>query len=156
MSHQIQMFDAFTGINSREKAAITEFLVAHTRNPSRTHINAAIDYALKNKPSFGGFILAIYQQEHLAGIVLANKTGMEGYFPAWVFVYVALDTQLQGYELIAQALMQKALSHIDGEVSIRIEPGHPALQAFKQLGFKSKTLELQFSKNEIKAALARI
>lgn len=156
MSYQIQLFDAYTGVNSREKMAITDFLVAHTRNPSRTHINAAIDYALKNKPSFGGFILTVYQQEHLAGVILANKTGMEGYYPAWVFVYVALDTHLQGYESIAQVLIQKALAHADGEVSIRVEPGHPALKAFKQLGFKSKTLELQFSKNEVKATVARL
>lgn len=157
MSYHVQLFDAFTGVNPREKSAIVEFLMSNSCNPSRSHINSALDYALKNKPSFGGFILCMYSPDNaLIGIVVANKTGMEGYSPGFLFAYVAIDTQRQDFNDAADFLLQKALSYTDGEVAMRVEPGHPALKCFKQMGFKSKSLELHFTKNGAKATLAAV
>lgn len=145
ISYHTQVFDAFTGMDPREKNSLIQFIMQNGGGDCRQNITSAIDYALKHKPSFGGFILTMSAGEGPIAALIANKTGMEGYGPAYIFVYVTFHEKVKQMDLLAQKLLKKAISCTDGEIAMNISPDHPALKSFKKIGFSSDQVGLRFS-----------
>jgi GNAT superfamily N-acetyltransferase len=108
----------------------------------KTILKKAVDYSLKEYSSFGGFVLAAYKNWEVVGAVVVNQTGMKGYIPENILVYVATHDERRG-QGIGKQLMQKAISQAEGNIALHVEPDNPVRYLYEKLGFTSKYLEMR-------------
>lgn len=147
MSTETTIYNAFTGMSPLEKSQLVNFLYEFGENGvSRASISEAMEYALKNKPSFGGFILVTRRIHQVIAAIIANRTGMEGYNPTNIFVYAGFHPDCNEDENFFHAIMRKAIEYADGEIAMHVKPGNPDLKLYKKLGFQAQYLELRLDK----------
>jgi ribosomal protein S18 acetylase RimI-like enzyme len=144
---QTKFYDERTRPGKEEKKEIIEFLFRHLEQygDKKEDIEKAVDFALKESPSFGGFVLVGSQGNDIAGVVVVNQTGMKGYIPENILVYIATHNELRG-KGIGRQLMQEAMDHAEGSVALHVEPDNPAKILYEKLGFTNKYLEMRFVK----------
>ena len=135
--------------NEREKASIVDFLFTNLQEygDPKSDIKKAINYALKETPSFGGFVLVSYLDDMIVGAVVINQTGMKDYIPENILVYIAIHQNHRGKGLGKQ-LVQKAIETAEGNIALHVEPDNPARHLYERLGFSSKYLEMRFNKKK--------
>ncbi|MCB0560112.1 MAG: GNAT family N-acetyltransferase [Phaeodactylibacter sp.] len=143
MPYQFTLYDAFSGINPMEKSKVIRFICDHTSNSNRQSVQEAVEYAMKLKPSFGGFILTVEEDRQLIGAIVANRTGMESYNPKNIFVFVTIHKDYLQDKALVHATMQNAIRYTDGDIAMHVEPDNPALKLYQELGFKAQYLELR-------------
>ena len=132
-----------------EKENIIKFLFENLQEygDPASDIEKAINYALKETPSFGGFVMVSYLADLIVGAVVINQTGMKDYIPENILVYIAIHQQHRG-KGIGKKLVQQAIETADGNIALHVEPDNPAKQLYEKLGFNSKYLEMRFNKKE--------
>ncbi len=143
-------FDIYNSINQTsalEKEEIVSFLHQYLDEfgDTKEDIGKAIAFALKEKPTHGGFVLIGKENDEIQGIVVINRTGMEGYIPENILVYIAVRNDLRG-KGIGKQLMSKALDLADGDIALHVEPHNPARYLYEKLGFENKYLEMRLKK----------
>lgn len=124
---------------------IAQFLFEHLERfgDPLDQIQACLDYVAN--PQKGGFVLLAAEGDRLKGVLVMNKTGMSGYIPENILVYIAVDASCRGEGIGAQ-IMEKALSVAEGAVALHVEPDNPAKRLYERLGFENKYLEMRFQK----------
>jgi [ribosomal protein S18]-alanine N-acetyltransferase len=134
-------------VSSIEKNHLIDFLFQHLDSfgDPKHHINKAIDYALKLIPSAGGFLLEAKADNQTVGVVVINATGMGGYIPENILVYIAVHKEFRGQK-IGKKLMEEAMSIATGDIALHVEPDNPAFYLYKKLGFTNKYLEMRYLK----------
>lgn len=122
---------------------IATFLAQHLDEfgDAESDILKCIDYAMN--PAKGGFILLAILQDEIIGATIINHTGMEGYIPSNILVYIAVHKGYRG-KGIGKMLMQETLSKTEGGVALHVEPNNPAKFLYEKLGFTNKYLEMRF------------
>lgn len=130
-----------------EKKEIADFLFEHLDQFGDEHaaIMKCINFALNDKEKFGGFILVSKNDNKITGAVIVNKTGMEGYIPENILVYIAVDKRYRGQGLGKQ-LMLKTFDLASGSIKLHVEPENPARFLYEKLGFTSKYLEMRLNR----------
>lgn len=126
-----------------DNETIASFLVTHLEQYGDTKIDIlkAMNYALDEHK--GGFIeLGIIENE-IAGAVVINKTGMDGYIPSNILVYIAMDKKHRGKGL-GKSLMQEVMKNTEGGIALHVEPDNPAKFLYEKLGFTNKYLEMRY------------
>lgn len=108
-------------------------------------ISKCLNYALNKGITPGGFVLVGRVAGEIVGVVVVNRTGMEGYIPENILVYIAThrETRGKGY---GKALMQKAIDTAQGDIALHVEPDNPARKLYEKLGFTNKYLEMRLKK----------
>ncbi len=110
-------------------------------------IEKCLDYAFgkNNKP--GGMVLSAIDldTQKIVGAVIINKTGMDGYIPENILVYIATDKDMRG-KGVGKQLMQTAINLSEGDMDLHCEPNNPAKFLYEKLGFTSKYLEMRLKK----------
>lgn len=147
MKSQTTVYNSFTGMSPGEKGSLVAFICTHTPNTNKKDVIEALDYALKEKPSFGGFILALKKDHSFIASIVVNNTGMQGYKPDNIFVYVTIHEAYQNDEQVLKEIMCKALDMSNGDVALHIDPKSPIIKFYQKLGFTQRTLELRMNKN---------
>ena len=134
----------------KEKEQIIDFLKEHLDEfgDPRADIEKAVNYALKEGESFGGFLLTATKNEQLIGSVVVNRTGMNGYIPDNILVYIATHRNFRG-QGIGKQLMQLALKTAKGDVALHVEPNNPARYLYEKIGFTNKYLEMRYKQKAI-------
>lgn len=125
---------------------IAEFLFKHLEQYGDPidQIQACLNYVFN--PDKGGFVaLAYADDQEIMGATIVNETGMSGYIPENILVYIAVDSQTRGQGL-GKALMQMALEQAKGNVALHVEPDNPAKLLYEKLGFTNKYLEMRFER----------
>ena len=127
---------------------INDFLYEHLDQygDKREDIMKAINYALNKGITPGGFIVVGYEGEQIAGAVVVNKTGMDGYIPENILVYIATHRDQRGKGL-GKKLMQRAIDEAEGAIALHVEPDNPAKILYEKLGFTNKYLEMRLIKS---------
>lgn len=151
MERVIQMYNAFSGVNPSESNALQNFFQAYTPDTEYRAIQEALDYALKNKPSFGGFVLSCVVNNRIVAGVVVNKTGMQGFKSENLLVLAALHDDYLNQTDLLEELINKAIDYTDGDIAIYAKPNHPALLMAKRIGFKEQFVELRFQKTTMSA-----
>src|SRR5690606_8014648 len=105
----------------------------------------AIDYALQRNGKQGGLLLTAKDKEQIVAAVVINHTGMEGYIPENILVYIATHIAYRG-KGIAKKLMEMAIQHTKGNIALHVEPDNPAKILYEKLGFTNKYLEMRLNK----------
>ncbi len=141
-----EVFDAFHQMSEEEKQQAVQFLHEHLERfgDKATAIRKAIDYAVKDIPSFGGFVLKGSIEKQAVGYVVINATGMGGYIPENILVYIATDARLRG-KGVGKCLLQKTFALAHGDIALHVEPDNPAKRLYEREGFTNKYLEMRRS-----------
>lgn len=94
----------------------------------------------------GGEIILAANENEIIGAVVLNKTGMGGYIPENILVYIAVDNFYRG-KGIGKKLMEYAIEISKGDIALHCEPDNPALKLYEKLGFTNKYLEMRLEKS---------
>ena len=134
-------------VSEEQKKEVADFLFEHLDQFGDEHeaIMKCINFALDDKKKFGGFILVSRDNGQITGAVIVNKTGMKGYIPENILVYIAVDKQYRGKGLGKQ-LMTKTFDMAEGSIKLHVEPENPARHLYEKLGFTSKYLEMRLNR----------
>ena len=96
-------------------------------------------------PEKGGQIIIGKDDEKIVGITILNQTGMNGYIPENILVYIAVDNSVRG-KGFGKKLMLKAIDSVEGDIALHVEPDNPAKKLYENLGFTNKYLEMRLTK----------
>ncbi|RXQ87634.1 N-acetyltransferase [Ancylomarina salipaludis] len=142
---QTRVFNPKTKPNTSEKENVIDFLFKNLQEygDPRGDIEKAVNYALKETESFGGFILVSYLDNEISGAVVVNQTGMKDYIPENILVYIATHKNLRG-KGIGKILMQKTIDLAEGNIALHVEPENPARFLYEKYGFSSKYIEMRY------------
>ena len=124
-----------------------DFLFTHLDRfgDSKEAINKSIDYAFGKDGKYGGFLLAAYYEGKLVGALIINDTGMSGYIPEHILVYVAVDATYRGRGFGGE-IVKYALNECPGDVKLHVEYDNPAKRLYERVGFTTKYAEMRFKK----------
>ncbi len=144
-------FKVFNTINKpqkQEKEEIVNFLHQHLDEygDTKSDILKCLDFAVQDSENaLGGFALILEENQEILGITIINKTGMKGYIPENILVYIAVHNKARG-KGVGKRLMNKAIELADGDIALHVEPNNPAKKLYEKLGFENKYLEMRLKK----------
>jgi len=104
-------------------------------------IEKCISYA-QNPEKGGSIFYAVNQNNEIKGAVVTNKTGMDGYIPSNILVYIAVDPDQRG-KGIGDKLIKLVKKHLTGGIALHVEPDNPAKKLYERNGFSNKYLEMR-------------
>ena len=131
--------------DDNEKESVVSFLFEHLEQygDKKPDIERAVDYSLNLRKSFGGFILTATNDGKMVGAVVVNGTGMKGYIPENILVYIATHKVSRG-KGIGKKLMERAIDEARGDIALHVEPDNPARFLYEKYGFTNKYLEMRY------------
>ncbi len=131
-----------------DRSLFVEFLYNHLDRfgDSKEDINKCIDYSFSKEEGKGGFSVVALNDEKLIGALVMNKTGMGGYIPENVLVYVAVHESTRG-KGIGRQIIEKAHDWVDGNVKLHVEYDNPAKRLYERIGYTNKYAEMRFIKD---------
>ena len=109
-------------------------------------IDKAFNYAISANADAGGYVISLRDHENnIVGASIVNRTGMEGYIPENILVYIATHREHRG-KGIASSLMQEIVNTSEGDIALHVEPDNPAIGLYRKFGFTNKYLEMRLKK----------
>lgn len=149
-----QLYDAYSGMSPIEKGEVIRFLTENEGKGEQDSIRESVEYAMKLKPSFGGFVLIASHKQQIVGAIVANRTGMEAYNPKNIFVFVTISKKLKDQGPLVKELIDKAVRYADGDIAMHVKSDNPALTLYREMGFKAQYLELRLANPHSSSAVA--
>jgi len=130
-----------------QKNEIADFLFQHLGQygDPKEDIMKCLDYALDQNLHAGGFVVMARENGKLLGVLVMNKTGMSGYIPENILVYIAVDAEQRG-KGIGGKIMDMAIKMANGSIALHVEPDNPARKLYERIGFTNKYLEMRLTK----------
>jgi [ribosomal protein S18]-alanine N-acetyltransferase len=143
----IETLSAIDNATFLQKTEIADFLYEHLDEygDPHEHIMRCLDYALDQAVDKGGFVVLAREGGRIVAAVVMNKTGMSGYIPDNILVYIAVDKSQRGKGL-GKKIMQTAIQMANGDIALHVEPDNPAKILYEKLGFTNKYLEMRLKK----------
>lgn len=146
---KIQTYTNTNNANQKTKDEIIDFLFTNLEQygDPKHEIEKCIAYAFGENQKPGGMVLSATEDEtgNIVGATVINKTGMQGYIPENILVYIATDKNMRG-KGVGKMLMQEAIKLSEGDMALHCEPDNPARFLYEKLGFTSKYLEMRLKK----------
>lgn len=136
--------DVHAGYN---KHKISEFLFNHLGKygDKLECIEKAMEYAVSDLKGKGGFILVGYKDDIIVGAVVINKTGMSGYIPENILVYIAVHSDFRGNGY-GKIFMERTIAETEGDIALHVEANNPAKGLYEKIGFTNPYLEMRYKK----------
>jgi [ribosomal protein S18]-alanine N-acetyltransferase len=130
-----------------QKNEVADFLVSHLGKygDPKEDVMKCLDYALDGGVTPGGFVILAKENGAIVGALVMNKTGMAGYIPENILVYIAVDAAQRG-KGIGGKIMDMAIQMANGAIALHVEPENPARKLYERLGFTNKYLEMRLTK----------
>lgn len=144
---KIEALSSIDNATYLQKKEIADFLVVHLDEYGDSHddIMNCLDYALDKAVDKGGFVVKAREEGKIVGVVVINKTGMSGYIPENILVYIAVDSSQRG-KGVGKKIMKTAITMANGGIALHVEPDNPARHLYEKLGFTHKYLEMRLKK----------
>ena len=147
MMNQYKIYSQDVPPSSVEETAMVDFLFQHLDQygDEKKDIQKAVDYALQRNNKPGGLLFTAKDGDTITGVVVVNLTGMDGFIPENILVYIATHNEYRG-QGIGKHLMQSVIEHTNGNIALHVEPDNPAKKLYEKLGFTNKYLEMRLIK----------
>ncbi len=144
---QTELFSADKRPTRKEKDEVIDFLFDNLQQygDPKNQIERAIDYSTKEFTSFGGFTMVMKEDDKIRAAVVINRTGMDGYIPENILVYIATDKNHRG-KGIGKELIQRTIKETDGDIALHVDADNPAIKLYEKLGFTNPYLEMRLKK----------
>ena len=94
----------------------------------------------------GGLLVTSWDKEELIGVAVTNRTGMDGYIPQNILVYIATHKEYRGIG-IGKQLLGEIIEQSEGDIALHVEPDNPAKRLYESFGFNNKYLEMRLKRN---------
>lgn len=132
---------------SREQIVL--FLSKHLEQygDKEEDILAAIEYAFSEEKGKGGFVLLGLENKEIVGTVVLNKTGMTGYIPENILVYIAVNSRFRGKGVGAQ-LMETVIKTCEGDIALHVEATNTARFLYEKMGFTNPYIEMRYKRKK--------
>jgi GNAT superfamily N-acetyltransferase len=115
---------------------------------SKNDINKAIDYAFSNAQGKGGFIIIALDNALLVGGAVVNNSGMSGYIPNHILVYIVVHEEHRG-EGLGKEILKKVIDECPGDIALHVEyDNFPAMNLYENVGFNSKYAEMRYQQEK--------
>lgn len=149
MELQIELLSAIDTVTTLEKQKIVDFLHKHLDEygDSKEDIMKALEYALSDRPGQGGLVLVGKDDDKIVTCVVINKTGMSGYIPENILVYIATHSDYRG-KGIGKKIMKETIDRTKGDIALHVEANNPAKFLYEKVGFTNPYLEMRLKKNQ--------
>jgi ribosomal protein S18 acetylase RimI-like enzyme len=143
----IECYDSKNPIIQPNKEELVGFLfeALGKYGDTKKDIAKAINYSMSADENAGGFILVAVDMGTILGVVVVNDTGMSGYVPEHLLVYIAVDAQHRGRK-IGSMLIDEAVKKTNGSVALHVEADNPARYLYEKKGFENKYVEMRLIK----------
>lgn len=143
----INTLTGLDSVSNEEKNQIADFLVQHldAYGDPKEDIMKCLDFALDPNLKTKGFLVMAKEEEKIVGVLVMNKTGMSGFIPENILVYIAVASIMRG-KGIGKQLMDHAISISEGAIALHVEADNPARRLYEHLGFTNKYLEMRLIK----------
>ncbi len=147
MDHKISIYDKNNMPSEAKQEAIANFLYTHLDEygDEKKYISKCMDYALEKFDSKGGFVMTIEDGDTIKAATIFNHTGMGGYIPENILVYIATHSDHRG-EGLGSTLMKNAIDHAKGDVALHVDRDNPAKGLYEKLGFTNPYLEMRLKR----------
>ena len=145
-----KIYSKITNPSKEEREEVVAFLFQHLQEygDKKEDISKCFDFAVKDsKEGLGGFVLILHVNSEIKGVTIINKTGMGGYIPENILVYIAVHENARG-KGYGKILMNKAIELADGDIALHVESNNPAKFLYEKLGFENKYLEMRLKKQK--------
>ncbi len=143
--HKVETDDQFPEWAPREKVAMYLHTTMDPFNDSLEDVNRGLDYAFGKEGAPGGWVMLARLNGELVGVLVMLKTGMHGFIPDNILLYVTVDPSTRG-KGIGGKLINHCLEVADGDVKLHVEYDNPAKRLYERLGFTSKYAEMRYEK----------
>jgi len=108
-------------------------------------IEDALDYAFSPSDRAGGFLVLAGGGEELVGALLMLRTGMSGYVPPNILLFVGVRDDLRGRGLGGR-IIARALEECEGDVKLHVEYDNPAKRLYERIGFTTEYAEMRLKR----------
>lgn len=109
----------------------------------RPLVRKGIDRALTGTGGLAGFIETCRDDNgKLLGAVCMLETGMEGYVPSWLLLFIAVHADARGQGVGGQ-LIERVKPHCSGGIALHVDDDNPARRLYERAGFEVKYLEMR-------------
>lgn len=116
----------------------------HPYEDTLEDITKGLKYAFSSEQGQGGFVLLAMLNEQLVGALVILDTGMSGYIPEHLLLFVAVDGNMRGKGIGAH-LVRIAQENCAGSIKLHVEHENPAQRLYERMGFTSKYKEMRWS-----------
>jgi len=125
---------------------IAEFLHEHLEQYGVpvSDILKCLDYVF-NPEKGGHVLLGLDEDGNIIGAVIINHTGMSGYIPENILVYIALHKEHRGKGLGKQ-LMKQVIKLTKGDIALHVEADNHARFLYEKVGFTNPYLEMRLKR----------
>lgn len=140
--HRIDDASGFPDWAPRE--AVVDFF--HTTmkpyNDAPEDVNRALDYAFSKADGEGGFLILAEEKGTLLGALLMLNTGMRGFVPPNILLFVTVHPDHRGRGL-GRTIIDHSVAQCDGDVKLHVEYDNPAKRLYERVGFTTKYAEMR-------------
>jgi ribosomal protein S18 acetylase RimI-like enzyme len=130
---------------SREDVESFLFQKMQPYNDNPEDITRGVNFALGVDGAPGGFVMLANLDGKLVGVLVMLRTGMQGFIPDNILLYVGVDPDMRG-KGIGRKLIDHCIEQSDGDVKLHVEYDNPAKRLYERIGFTSKYAEMRFTK----------
>jgi len=148
ISLSIKALNSYTGRDSeyhdyRIVNFLYEFLGPYA--DPKEDILKCLDYVYAKHEGKGGFILLGIHEEEIVGCLVINETGMTGYIPENVLVYLAVNPKYRKFD-VGKRLVEHSKKIAKGNIALHVEPDNPSIKLYEELGFMNKCVEMRLER----------
>lgn len=108
-------------------------------------IQRSFDYCFADSEYAGGFLMLIHQKEKVYGALLMLNTGMKGYVPENILLFVTIIPDGRG-KGIGGKLIKRCFDECEGDVKLHVEYDNPAKRLYERLGMTSDYAEMRLKR----------
>ncbi len=140
---KVESFDQFPAWITRDQLVEYFHTTMKPYEDKPEDILRAFEYAFN--PARGGFLMLARLEGKLAGALLMLKTGMSGYVPENILVFVTVTPDLRGRG-IGRRLIDRSVEQCSGNVKLHVEYDNPARRLYERTGFTTKYAEMRLAR----------
>lgn len=112
---------------------------------SHGDISRGLEYVFSKEQGKGGFLILAEEQKSICGALLMLNTGMGGFVPENLLLFVSVDPSQRGKGL-GTKLIELSLAECKGAVKLHVDYENPAKRLYERLGFKNKYAEMRLAR----------
>ena len=140
---KVESFDQLPGWITRSRLVDYLHTTMKPYEDKPGDIDRALEYSFN--PQRGGFLMLVRFGGRLAGALLMLKTGMSGYVPENILLFVTVTPEMRGRG-VGRALIAHSLEQCSGSVKLHVEYDNPARRLYERMGFTTKYAEMRFTR----------